>query len=53
MTGDQQVAVLTTLSTATDPTPAVKPGVDFFKAIKSMTVTGYYTSEIGAAAGDR
>jgi hypothetical protein len=47
MTGDQQVAVLTTLSTATDPAPAVKPGVDFFKAIKGMTVTGYYTSEIG------
>jgi glucoside 3-dehydrogenase (cytochrome c) hitch-hiker subunit len=23
------------------------PGVDFFRAIKSMTITGYYTSEIG------
>ena len=47
LTADQQVAVLTTLSPATDPTPAVKPGADFFKAIKAMTVTGYYTSEIG------
>ena len=23
------------------------PGVDFFTAIKSMTITGYYTTEIG------
>ena len=47
LTGDQQVAVLTALSTATTPSAAETPGVDFFKAIKAMTITGYYTSEIG------
>lgn len=47
LTGDQQVAVLTALSTAENPSAADKPGVDFFKAIKAMTITGYYTSQIG------
>ena len=47
LTGDQQVSVLTALSTAVNPSPAETPGVDFFKAIKAMTITGYYTSEIG------
>ena len=38
-TPDQQTAVLTKLST---------PPVDeFFEAIKSMTIIGYYTSEVG------
>ena len=40
---DQQLAVVTALSTFSPDTP----GSDFFKAIKSLTVTGYYTSEIG------
>jgi hypothetical protein len=44
---DQQIAVLTALSTAEHPSAAEKPGVDFFKAIKAMTITGYYTSQIG------
>jgi len=47
LTGDQQVAVLTALSTAEHPSTAETPGVDFFKAIKAMTIAGYYTSEIG------
>jgi hypothetical protein len=43
----QQTELLTALSTAKDPSPDDKPGVDFFRAIKSMTITGYYTSEVG------
>lgn len=43
---DQQTTLLTTLSTNTAPSPEDRPGVDFFVAIKSLTITGYYTSEI-------
>jgi glucoside 3-dehydrogenase (cytochrome c) hitch-hiker subunit len=43
----QQTALLTALSTAKSPTPDDQAGVDFFKAIKALTITGYYTSEIG------
>ena len=42
----QQTALLTTLSAKT-PSADDKPGADFFTAIKALTVTGYYTSEIG------
>ena len=42
-----QTALLTALSTNKAPSAAEQVGVDFFKAIKSLTVTGYYTSEIG------
>lgn len=42
----QQTAILTTLSSAT-PSPEDAPGAEFFKAIKSLTITGYYTSEVG------
>jgi hypothetical protein len=45
---EKQLALLTALSTNTSPTPADQPGVDFFKAVKALTVTGYYTSEIAA-----
>jgi glucoside 3-dehydrogenase (cytochrome c) hitch-hiker subunit len=38
-TPDQQTALLTKLSTA--------PVDEFFEAIKSMTIIGYYTSEVG------
>lgn len=44
---EYQIALLTTLSTAKDPIPEDTPGVDVFRAIKAMTVTGYYTSEVG------
>jgi len=44
---EQQIELLTALSTASDPLPEDKPGVDFFTAIKAMTVSGYYTSEAG------
>jgi hypothetical protein len=43
----RQIELLTALSSAADPSPEDKPGVDFFTAIKGMTITGYYTSEVG------
>jgi gluconate 2-dehydrogenase gamma chain len=46
-TAAQQTALLTALSTATTPSAEDAPGVEFFTAIKSMTITGYYTSEVG------
>lgn len=45
-TAAQQTALLTALSSNQTPTPDDQPGVDFFKAVKSLTITGYYTSEI-------
>lgn len=42
----QQTALLTALSANRTPTPEDQPGVDFFTAIKSLTITGYYSSEI-------
>jgi gluconate 2-dehydrogenase gamma chain len=43
---EQQTALLSALSTTT-PSPQDAPGVEFFTAVKSLTITGYYTSEIG------
>ena len=43
----RQIELLTELSSATNPSTEDKPGVDFFTAIKGMTITGYYTSEVG------
>ena len=43
----QQTALLTSLSTTTAPGPEEAAGVEFFKAIKALTITGYYTSEVG------
>jgi len=45
---EKQVALLTALSTNASAAAADQPGVEFFKAIKALTVTGYYTSEIAA-----
>ena len=39
--------VLTPLAAEGTPAAADAPGVAFFRAIKSMTITGYYTTEIG------
>ncbi len=39
--------VLTPLAAEGTPVAADAPGVAFFRAIKSMTITGYYTTEIG------
>jgi hypothetical protein len=43
----QQVALLTELAPAEGTSGEAPAGVDFFQAIKSMTITGYYTTEIG------
>ena len=43
----QQIELLTSLSTATAPSAVDAPGVEFFQALKGMTITGYYTSELG------
>jgi len=42
-----QTALLTAMSTNKAPSSTERVGVDFFKAVKSLTITGYYTSEIG------
>lgn len=44
-TGAQQTDLLTRL--AAEPSAEAEAGVQFFAAIKSMTITGYYTTEIG------
>jgi len=46
-TPEQQNALLTIVSSATNRSVADQVGVEFFQAIKSMTITGYYTSEVG------
>jgi gluconate 2-dehydrogenase gamma chain len=43
----QQTALLTSLSSPSDKSTADPIGREFFDAIKGLTVTGYYTSEIG------
>jgi gluconate 2-dehydrogenase gamma chain len=43
---EQQTALLSAHSTTT-PSPQDAPGVEFFTAVKSLTITGYYTSEVG------
>lgn len=44
-TAAQQTDLLTRL--AADPSAEADAGTQFFAAIKSMTITGYYTTEIG------
>jgi hypothetical protein len=44
---DQQLAIVTALSKLRSDISAAQPGAEFFAAFKSLTVTGYYTSEIG------
>jgi hypothetical protein len=44
---EQQTALLTPLSDPENKAEADRPGRDFFQSIKSLTVTGYYTTEIG------
>ena len=47
-TAEQQTALLTTHQHAPRPSQgADRVGAEFFSAIKAMTITGYYTSEIG------
>ena len=44
-TAEQQVDLLTRLSAGAST--EAPQGIDFFTAIKTMTITGYYTTEIG------
>jgi hypothetical protein len=44
---EQQVALLTIVSSPKNRALEDQIGVELFQAIKSMTITGYYTSEIG------
>ena len=44
---EQQTTLLTRLSAEGNPDKEEATGRDFFQAIKSMTINGYYTSEIG------
>jgi hypothetical protein len=46
-TGEQQIAVLVPLCEAADKGTMRTPAEKFFKAMKSMTSDGYYTSRIG------
>jgi hypothetical protein len=46
-TTGELTTVLTPLAAEGTPSAADAPGVAFFRAIKSMTITGYYTTEIG------
>lgn len=43
----EQESLLKTLASNENHAPDDRPGVEFFRAIKSMTISGYYTSEIG------
>jgi len=43
----QQTELLTAMSADTPATSGDLLGRDFFRAIKSLTITGYYTSEVG------
>jgi hypothetical protein len=43
----EQVELLTRLSGENGPEKEDRTGVDFFRAIKTMTINGYYTTEIG------
>jgi hypothetical protein len=44
---DQQAALLTILSSPRNKALEDQIGVELFQAMKAMTITGYYTSEIG------
>jgi Gluconate 2-dehydrogenase subunit 3 len=44
---EQQTALLTILSSPNNKTLEDQVGIELFQAMKSMTITGYYTSEIG------
>ena len=44
-TAEEQVDLLTRLAAV--PSSEESPGVEFFEAINAMTITGYYTTEIG------
>ncbi|MGH9629598.1 MAG: gluconate 2-dehydrogenase subunit 3 family protein, partial [Bryobacteraceae bacterium] len=47
LTEEQQISILTPLCKAADMGKSESDGERFFRAIKSMTADGYYTSRIG------
>lgn len=46
-TSAEQTTLLTRLADEQNRAAADAPGVEFFRAIKSMTISGYYSTEIG------
>jgi glucoside 3-dehydrogenase (cytochrome c) hitch-hiker subunit len=44
---EQQTSLLTSLSDPENKSEADQVGREFFQSIKSLTVTGYYTTEVG------
>lgn len=46
-TAEQQAALLTRIDDDGPVSAADRPGADFFRAVKSMTISGYYSTEIG------
>ena len=46
-TPEQQTALLTIVSAPKSKSASDQLGRDFFQSIKSLTITGYYTTEIG------
>lgn len=44
---NEQTALLTIVSSEDNDTSSDRVGVDFFQTLKQLTVTGYYSSEIG------
>jgi hypothetical protein len=45
--GEQQTALLTRLADEANHDPEDATGVTFFQAIKSMTIAGYYSTQVG------
>src|SRR5437867_2372134 len=47
LTDNERVAILTEISQIKEPTPGNEVQAKFFKAIKNMTIDGFYTSKVG------
>lgn len=43
----QQTAILASIGSPDNQAPADRIGVELFRAVKTLTITGYYTSQIG------
>ena len=46
-TDAEQAAILTIIASPNNQTSGDRSGVEFFDAVKRLTITGYYTSEVG------
>jgi hypothetical protein len=44
---ERQIELLTFLSTTATPSSGDRQGIEFFQALKGLTISGYYTSEAG------